>query len=122
MLIKSRTVTRATIDYEIYIHPRQVIKLLLIPILYRIMMLLSKEKLKRLEALWEDYPDGLNMSVFANIIMDSIDCSQADEKYELLHGALKLFSEIDINGDQSMEWSEFMAYMIDAANNKSGSQ
>jgi hypothetical protein len=27
---------------------------------------------------------------------------------------LKLFSEIDINGDQSMEWSEFMAYMIDA--------
>jgi hypothetical protein len=86
------------------------------------MMLLSKEKLKRLEALWEDYPDGLNTSVFANIIMDSIDCSQADEKYELLHGALKLFSEIDINGDQSMEWSEFMAYMIDAANNNSGSQ
>jgi hypothetical protein len=34
----------------------------------------------------------------------------------LLHGALKLFSEIDINGDQSMEWSEFMAYMIDAVN------
>ena len=79
-------------------------------------MLLSKEKLKRLEALWEDYPDGLNMTVFANIIMDSIECSQEDEKYELLHGALKLFSEIDINGDQSMEWSEFMAYMIDAVN------
>jgi len=80
------------------------------------MMLLSKEKLKRLEALWEDYPDGLNMTVFANIIMDSIECSQEDEKYELLHGALKLVSEIDINGDQSMEWSEFMAYMIDAVN------
>ena len=48
------------------------------------MMLLSKEKLKRLEALWEDYPDGLNMTVFANIIMDSIECSQEDEKYELL--------------------------------------
>jgi hypothetical protein len=122
MLIRSRTLSGAIIDYEIYVYPRQVNKSLLIPFLNRIMMLLSKEKLKRLEALWEDYPDGLNTSVFANIIMDSIDCSQADEKYELLHGALKLFSEIDINGDQSMEWSEFMAYMIDAANNNSGSQ
>jgi hypothetical protein len=32
----------------------------------------------------------------------------------LVHGALKLFSEIDINGDAHMEWSEFMQYIIDA--------
>ena len=78
------------------------------------MMLLSKDKLKRLESLWQDYPDGLNLSVFVQIILDSIEC-QVDQKYELLHGALKLFSEIDINGDQSMEWEEFMQYVIDAA-------
>jgi len=46
-------------------------------------------------------------------MIDSIECSD-DEKYELVHGALKLFSEIDINGDAHMEWSEFMQYIIDA--------
>ncbi len=46
-------------------------------------------------------------------MIESIDCSE-EEKYELVHGALKLFSEIDINGDAHMEWSEFMQYIIDA--------
>ena len=46
-------------------------------------------------------------------MIDSIDCTE-QEKYELIHGALKLFSEIDINGDAHMEWSEFMQYIIDA--------
>lgn len=64
--------------------------------------------------MWErDYPDGLNVSIFVQIILDSVDCPPED-KYDLLHGALSLFSEIDINGDQSMEWGEFMQYMIDA--------
>jgi hypothetical protein len=37
----------------------------------------------------------------------------------LLYGIFKLFSEIDINGDQQMEWSEFMQYMIDAVGTSS---
>ena len=47
-------------------------------------------------------------------MIDSIECENEEEKYELVHGALKLFSEIDINGDAHMEWSEFMQYIIDA--------
>ncbi len=76
-------------------------------------MLLSRKKLKKLQTLWKDYPDGLDLAVFANLILDQIHCKE-EEKYELLYGAMKLFSEIDINGDQSMEWSEFMQYIIDA--------
>ncbi len=37
-----------------------------------------------------------------------------DEKYDLVHGLCKLFSEIDINGDKKMEWREFTQYVIDA--------
>ena len=48
--------------------------------------------------MWKDYPDGLDLAVFANLLMDQVHCTE-DEKYELLYGALKLFSEIDINGD-----------------------
>lgn len=29
------------------------------------------------------------------------------EKYELVNGLIKLFQDIDINGDKHMEWSEF---------------
>ena len=47
-------------------------------------------------------------------MIDSIECSSEQDKYELIHGALKLFAEIDINGDHHMEWSEFMQYIIDA--------
>ncbi|CDW71705.1 UNKNOWN [Stylonychia lemnae] len=77
------------------------------------MMLLSKERLQKLEVLWEDYPDGLELPLFTQLMLDSIECSE-EEKYELVHGALKLFSDIDINGDAHMEWSEFMQYIIDA--------
>ena len=39
---------------------------------------------------------------------------EEDEKYDLVHGLCKLFDEIDINGDQHMEWTEFTQYIIDA--------
>jgi Ca2+-binding EF-hand superfamily protein len=37
-----------------------------------------------------------------------------DQTYELLYGCIKMFSEVDINGDGMMEWSEFVQYIIDA--------
>lgn len=37
-----------------------------------------------------------------------------EDKYDLVYGLLKLFNEIDINGDQHMEWAEFTQYIIDA--------
>ncbi len=38
------------------------------------------------------------MTVFSEIITNSVDCTP-EEKIDLLHGVEKLFSEIDINGD-----------------------
>jgi len=87
---------------------------MLIPLPKRIMMHLSRDKLQDLQSLWLKYPDGLDLKVFAQLMLDAVECRD-DDKYELLYGALKLFAEIDINGDQSMEWSEFMQFMIDAA-------
>ena len=31
-----------------------------------------------------------------------------------MHGSLKLFAEIDINGDHHVDWGEFMQFIIDA--------
>ena len=60
-------------------------------------MMLSKEKLEKLETIWGE---GLDLPKFTQIIVDSINCANDDEKYELIHGAFKLFSEVDINGDR----------------------
>jgi hypothetical protein len=30
-----------------------------------------------------------------------------DDKYDLVNGLIKLFFDIDINGDGHMEWAEF---------------
>ena len=33
---------------------------------------------------------------------------------DLVYGLAKLFNDIDINGDEHMEWSEFTQYIIDS--------
>jgi len=47
------------------------------------------------------------------LIIESIACTP-EERYELIHGAYKLFAEVDINDDKHMEWAEFMQFIIDA--------
>jgi len=37
-----------------------------------------------------------------------------DEKVDLVCGLVKLFQDIDINGDRRMEWKEFTQYVIDS--------
>ena len=37
-----------------------------------------------------------------------------EEKYDLINGLCRLFAEIDINGDNHMEWTEFTQFIIDA--------
>eukprot|EP00826_Nyctotherus_ovalis_P048278 TRINITY_DN5663_c0_g2_i1.p2 TRINITY_DN5663_c0_g2~~TRINITY_DN5663_c0_g2_i1.p2 ORF type:complete len:197 (+),score=51.20 TRINITY_DN5663_c0_g2_i1:300-890(+) len=43
----------------------------------------------------------------------SMDYKESD-KLDLVHGLCKLFAEIDINDDKTMEWREFTQYIIDA--------
>ena len=37
-----------------------------------------------------------------------------DDKINLVYGLYKLFSEIDFNGDGSMQWEEFTQFIIDS--------
>lgn len=40
------------------------------------------------------------------------------EKIELIYGAINMFSDVDINGDGSMEWSEFVQCIINQVESK----
>lgn len=79
----------------------------------RLMMMLDKEKLEALEEEFNDHPDGIELHSFVWLMKCAMAVSP-EEKAELVLGLYYLFQEIDINGDEHMEWSEFTQYIIDA--------
>ncbi|EAR91938.2 WD domain, G-beta repeat protein (macronuclear) [Tetrahymena thermophila SB210] len=79
----------------------------------RLMMLLDNEKLAALEDEFNEHPNGIELANFIWLMKCAI-VHPVEEKYELVTGLIKLFQDIDINGDKHMEWSEFTQYIIDA--------
>ena len=75
--------------------------------------MLDKEKLEALEEEFAEHPEGLELDNFVWLMKSAMQHSE-EEEYDLVHGLCKLFNEIDINGDQHMEWKEFTQYIIDA--------
>eukprot|EP00347_Sterkiella_histriomuscorum_P016786 403351858 len=76
-------------------------------------MMLDKEKLEALEEEFAEHPEGLELENFVWLMKSAMQHTP-EEEYDLVHGLCKLFNEIDINGDQHMEWKEFTQYIIDA--------
>ena len=76
------------------------------------MMRLSKDRLRRLNRVWEQSEDGLTLPDFMKLMILEVP-SLKDEKLEMIHGLIRLFKQVDINGDGRMEWSEFVQYIID---------
>ena len=82
---------------------------------------LSEQLLDRFQNSWTNSEggDSLSCSEFIQLMINSFSKGKEDEnfiktdedKYELAYGALKLFAEIDINGDGGMEWEEFIGYI-----------
>ena len=87
----------------------------------KIMLKLSNERLRFFETEWEKYSDGMESTEFTELVVQTLmeDLSSDDEKYELAYGCLRLFAEVDINGDGGMDWTEFMQYIIDAVSGNS---
>lgn len=79
----------------------------------KLMMLLDNERLATLEDEFNEHPKGIILINFINL-MESAIYYPKEEKLDLVYGLAKLFSDIDINGDAHMEWSEFTQYIIDS--------
>ena len=76
------------------------------------MTLLDRDKLEELEEEFEQHPDGIELINFVWLMKSALSVPKEDE-YDLIYGLCRLFSDIDINGDLHMEWSEFTQYIID---------
>lgn len=75
-------------------------------------MLLDNERLAALEDEFNEHPKGIQMANFVWLMECAINYP-VEEKIDLVYGLIKLFKDIDINGDEHMEWSEFTQYIID---------
>ena len=68
-------------------------------VLYRVMIRLSKDRLRRLQKVWEQNEDGLNLFEFMKLMVLEVPSIKA-EKLEMIHGLIRLFKQVDVNGDQ----------------------
>ena len=81
-------------------------------------MRLSRDRLRRLHKVWEQSEDGLTLAAFAKLMILEVPSTKT-EKLEMLHGLIRLFKQVDIDGDQKMQWSEFVQYIIDQVQTES---
>ena len=58
------------------------------------------------------------MFEFVKLMLSEVPTNEG-ERLELIHGLIKLFNQVDINGDMLMQWSEFIQYIIDAVSSES---
>ena len=91
-------------------HKKVLLKLNMTPT--QIMMRLDKVRLKRAQNLFQSNKGaGLDMTEFVKLLLTEVTCDE-DEKLELINGAIKIFSDVDINGDGIMSWNEFVHYIV----------
>ena len=81
-------------------------------------MRISKDRLRRLNKVWEQSSDGLTLLEFTKLMILEVP-SVKEEKLEMINALIRLFRQVDINGDEKMEWSEFVQYMIDQVKTES---
>ena len=80
-----------------------------------LMMLIDLKKINKIEDEFEKFPDGLDRNTFINLIKKEININNSEpyDELNLVYGLYKLFCEIDLSGDEIMQWSEFTQFMID---------
>ena len=81
-------------------------------------MRLSRDRLRRLNKVWEENEEGLNLKEFIKLMILEVP-SVKQEKLEMINGLIRLFKQVDINDDHQMEWSEFVQYIIDQVQTES---
>lgn len=75
---------------------------------------LDNEKMPSLEKAFNRHTSGIPMQRFVELIECAI-VSEKTDRVDVIRGLIRLFEDIDINGDGNMEWSEFTQYVVEIA-------
>ena len=80
-----------------------------------IMMLLDLNKINKLSEIFKEYEEGIEKIIFINKMKSELPCNLTDpmDETNLVYGLYKFFKEVDFNGDNQMQWTEFTQFIID---------
>ena len=80
-----------------------------------IMMLLDLNKINKLSEVFKEYEDGIEKIIFITKMKSELPCNLTDpmDETNLVYGLYKFFKEVDFNGDNQMQWTEFTQFIID---------
>lgn len=72
---------------------------------------INLNRIRKMQLIWKNNPNGgLGLEEFVKLIVTEVHHKE-NEKLELIQGAIRLFKEVDINNDGTMEWEEFVQYI-----------
>ena len=80
-----------------------------------IMMLLDLNKINKLSEIFKEYEEGIEKIIFITKMKSELPCNLTDpmDETNLVYGLYKFFKEVDFNGDNQMQWTEFTQFIID---------
>ncbi len=72
-----------------------------------------------MQKIFKEKEDGLDLLEFLQLITTTIHADSFEEKIERIYGAINMFTNMDINGDGNMSWSELVQEIINQVENQS---
>jgi WD40 repeat protein len=88
-------------------------------IVTKMMMEMGSEQLKLVKRDFLENEDGLGMTQFVEVMMRYQPVKESQQgELETVAKLCEFFSQVDINGDGSMEWSEFTSYIVESSQDR----
>ena len=76
-----------------------------------ILSMLNQDNLEQIKKDFKRKDNGLDISQFVMVMLHHL--KECDNKIQRVESLLELFRQIDVNGDETMEWEEFTNYIVE---------
>ena len=78
-----------------------------------IMSYINKDKLNLINDAFNKLGMGLTLDQFLRIMLHFADISTEKEKIDYVEKLIDAFKQIDVNGDETLEWDEFSNFIVE---------
>ena len=83
-----------------------------------IMSYINKDKLNLINDAFNKLGMGLTLDQFLQIMLHHADIDSEKESIDYVEKLIDAFKQIDVNGDETLEWDEFSNYIVETGISK----
>ena len=83
-----------------------------------IMSYINKDKLNLINDAFNKLGMGLTLDQFLQIMLHHADIESEKESIDYVEKLIDAFKQIDVNGDETLEWDEFSNYIVETGISK----